>query len=314
MPEAATLPSPSPISEQAAHWPAATLQGSLQTDFNAQANGRRYRVRIALPHVPAIAKEYPVLLVLDGDPFFGCFAEAVRLRSLAREIAPAVVVGVSYADADIWTSLDLRNRDFIPTQTSPRGLEIAREHLSRTKEFAGSDDFRRVLHDEVLPKVRQAVPSASGPALLWGHSLGGLFVLETLFRCPSLYAAAVASDPSLFWDDGVVLNDLPMFEKEVVSGRANPRLLITVSEKTQLPYNEHFPGSAEDRDKMSRRWVEARNLDRCSALGQQLASLPGRPGYEARTMVVPRDHNGMVFECLNDVLDFLLPAPWPQPR
>lgn len=292
----------------------ATLQGSLQFDLDSAFNGRRYRVRVALPWIPPLAAGHPVLVVLDGDPFFACFAEAVRLRSLAREIAPAVVVGVSYPDADIQTSLDLRNRDLIPSTTSPAGLALAREWLSRTKEFAGSDDFRRTLCEQVLPEVRQAVPLASGPALLWGHSLGGLFALETLFRLPAAFAAVVASDPAAFWDDGVVLQDLPAFERTVVSRQAAPRLLIAVSEKTQLPYNEHFPGPPEVREAMSRRWVEARNLDRCVELGARLAALPGAEGYSARTIVVPRDHNGMVFECFNDVLDFLLPAPWPQPR
>lgn len=294
--------------------PPATLQGSLQFDLDSTCNGRRYRVRIALPWIPPLGEGYPVLLVLDGDPFWACFGEAVRLRSLAREIAPAVVVGVSYPDADIQTSLDLRNRDFIPSRTSPQGLATAREWLSRSREFAGSDDFRRMLCEEVLPQVRAHVPLASGPALLWGHSLGGLFVLETVFRMPGFFAAAVASDPAVFWDDAVVLKDLPDFERAVTDREAVPRLLIAVSEKAQLPYNEHFPGPPDLREAMSRRWTEARNLDRCVELGTRLAALFGPPGYEARTIVVPRDHNGMVLECLNTVLDFLLPAPWPQPR
>lgn len=294
--------------------PPATLQGSLQFDFDSAYNARRYRVRVAQPWIPPLGAGYPVLLVLDGDPFWACFAEAVRLRALAREIVPAIVVGVGYPDADIQTSLDLRNRDFIPTQTSPHGLAVAREWLSRTKEFAGSDDFRRTLCEEVLPKVRHCVPQASGPALLWGHSLGGLFVLETAFRMPQAFAALVASDPAVFWDDAVVLKDLPTFEQAVTTGEAAPRVLIAISEKAQLPYNEHFPGPPEMREAMSRRWTEARNLDRCIELGARLAALPGTAGYEARTLVVRRDHNGMVFECLNEVLDFLLPAPWPQPR
>lgn len=298
----------------AATLPPATLQESLQFDLDSAFNGRRYRVRIALPWVPPLGEGHPVLVVLDGDPFFGIFAESVRLRSLAREIAPAVVVGISYPDADISTSLDLRNRDFTPSTTSPAGLALAREWLSRTKEFAGSDDFRRTLVEQVLPQVRRAVPLATGPALLWGHSLGGLFALETLFRLPEHFAAVVGSDPSVFWDDGVVLNELPAFEAAVSAGRATPRVLVTVSEKTQLPFNEHFPGPPEMREAMSRRWVEARNLDRCRALGERMGALPGRPPFSARTLVVARDHNGMVLECLNAVLDFLLPAPWAQPR
>ena len=289
--------------------PPATLQDSLQFDFDSACS-----VRVAQPWTPPLDGGYPVLIVLDGDPFWACFAEALRLRALAREIVPAIVVGVSYPDADIQTSLDLRNRDFIPTQTSPKGLAIAREWLSRTKEFAGSDDFRRTLCEEVLPKVRHCVPQASGPALLWGHSLGGLFVLETAFRMPQAFAALVASDPAVFWDDAVVLNDVPNFERAVTKGEAAPRILIAISEKAQLPYNEHFPGPPDLREAMSRRWTEARNLDRCVELGARLAALPGTAGYAARTMVVSRDHNGMVLECLNEVLDFLLPAPWPQPR
>ena len=73
--------------------PPATLQGSLQLDLDSTFNGRRYRVRVAQPWIPPLAKGYPVLVVLDGDPFWAIFAEAMRLRSLAREIAPAGLLG-----------------------------------------------------------------------------------------------------------------------------------------------------------------------------------------------------------------------------
>ena len=44
-----------------------------------------------------------------------------------------------------------------------------------------------------------AAPLNFGRATLFGHSLGGLFVLETLRADPALFARWIAVSPSLWW-------------------------------------------------------------------------------------------------------------------
>jgi hypothetical protein len=57
------------------------------------------------------------------------------------------------------------------------------------------------LKDELIPYINKTYPS-NGSNILWGHSLGGLFVLYTLFTEPQLFDSYIAADPSAWWDHG----------------------------------------------------------------------------------------------------------------
>ncbi len=64
----------------------------------SQFSHEAYRIDIYIPKGTPPPGGYPALYVLDGDIVFATFADAVRNKSKAKEIEPAVVVGISGAD------------------------------------------------------------------------------------------------------------------------------------------------------------------------------------------------------------------------
>jgi predicted alpha/beta superfamily hydrolase len=84
---------------------AASYPLAREQDFTSRVNGRVYRVRVATPYGPPPETGYPVLYVLDGDGYFGSFADAARMRAaLGAELPHAAVVGVGYPGGDFsWT-------------------------------------------------------------------------------------------------------------------------------------------------------------------------------------------------------------------
>jgi predicted alpha/beta superfamily hydrolase len=295
--------------------PAATLPQTLQFDFTSALNGLAYRVRVARPFVPPPPAGYPVLFVLDGDGFFGSFAEAARLRALGREIEPAVVVGIGYPDDDIFVTMNRRNLDLTFSDMSSAGLEAGKAALQPGTEFGGGEVFQRIIETEIQPQVAALVPVDAARQVLWGHSLAGYFALATLFGRPDWFQTVVASDPSIFWDGRSVLKLEPEFSQGVVDRRYAPRVMITYMGKGQTPYRA-IPGATDEQlAVVNARVASWRGIDAVIELGTRLSALQGAPGYCCRWHVYPDcDHEGVVFRGLNDFLDFALPPTIPPPR
>jgi len=122
---------------------------------------------------------YPVAYVLDGEWNFRHTSGAIDLLS-SREVMPwMVVVGIPNVD---------RNRDLSPSPIKdvPRG--------------GGANAFRRFFREEVFPFVETRYRTEPF-RLLIGHSLSGLFTVDTLLSEPGLFNAYLAVSPYLIWDD-----------------------------------------------------------------------------------------------------------------
>jgi predicted alpha/beta superfamily hydrolase len=135
-------------------------------------------------------KKYDMLYVLDGEAF-GTTAEQILSISEDFEFTPPMIV-ISIRNGDMDSNhVNSRNRDFLP-------LEVEGYAYS-----GGSDKFLTFIRSELMPFVNRKYPS-SGNNVLFGHSYGGLFALYTLFTQPDLFQSYIASDPSLWWNDGFV--------------------------------------------------------------------------------------------------------------
>jgi predicted alpha/beta superfamily hydrolase len=71
----------------------------------------------------------------------------------------------------------------------------------------GAMAFRSFLKSELIPAVDKQFRTTRERVLV-GHSLAGLFVLDTLLEEPHLFAAYIASDPGLWWDDNLLARKL----------------------------------------------------------------------------------------------------------
>ncbi|MGB8951628.1 MAG: alpha/beta hydrolase-fold protein [Candidatus Aminicenantales bacterium] len=128
-----------------------------------------------LVHVPngyaAGSTRYPVLYVLNAYPFaFAC--GTVELLAGITEIPEMIVVGVPPFD-----------RGYVPTPFEERGESPTPADLSI-----------QFLKEELIPFMDNNYRT-NAFRILYGHSVGGLFTMYTLFNHPDLFAAYLAGSP-----------------------------------------------------------------------------------------------------------------------
>ncbi len=191
-----------------------------------------FQIRIAMPaNLPQNTMQVPVLFVLDGDLNFGIAAELARFRAFAGMPQPCMVVGIGYGaafpDFIRWRSSDL---------TLPLGASAAQAMKAALRGMEGPfggahavlDFVTSVLQPEILRRYAIAAPNNQ---ILFGHSLGGLFVAYTLLKRPGAFASYIAASPALFWDDFAVLTCLSGFSDRLQTLPSPPRVLITVASR-----------------------------------------------------------------------------------
>jgi predicted alpha/beta superfamily hydrolase len=156
------------------------------------------RVSIGGPARPAFGAaargRLPVFYVTDADYCFGTVLETARMAGYAGEAAPAVVVGIGYADE--------------PGDYSFNGIRRATDFYSGPKRsfevpgyaatLGGADDFLAGLIDHVFPEVERREPRID-PArrFLFGASAGGHFAAYALAKAPQAFAGYAMISPNL---------------------------------------------------------------------------------------------------------------------
>lgn len=125
--------------------------------------------------------KYDVLYVLDGGNWnTGMINQLQEFLEGERSVPPMIVVSILGID---------RNKDLTPTP------------LKDWKTAGGGANFLNFIKNELIPYVDKKYPS-NGDNALWGHSLGGLFVINALLTEPNTFKSYIAVDPSLWWGDG----------------------------------------------------------------------------------------------------------------
>ena len=270
----------------------ATVGTAQQIDFTSTINGKTYRITIAKPYAFPPKGGYPVVYVLDGGAYFGTFAGAARLRSaLGAELAPAVIVGISYPSESMLVAQDRRMLDL--THNSPDASRPALGVANKPVETGGANAFYKVIATEIRPRVAAVAPVAQGQDVLFGHSLGGLFVLHTMFEHPEAFRTYLALSPSIWWTGRSVLKDEAAFAAKVKAGQTSPRIFIGVGGEEQPPA---VASSAE-----------SRMVDNASELATRLTALKGAAGYKVESKVFDgQSHMSVPWEALNTMLNFAL--------
>jgi predicted alpha/beta superfamily hydrolase len=162
--------------------------------------GRAYRILIGAPTDAAPANGFPVIYLLDAHTCFGSVLESVRLRCRrpdATRVGPAVIVGITQSADGSRLSTE-RTHDFTlgPCADLP-DREAAGGHVDGTP--GGALVFMDFLQTVVKPAISDRFPVCKDAETLFGHSLGGYFVLQALVSEPASYANFVAVSPSIWW-------------------------------------------------------------------------------------------------------------------
>ena len=294
----------------------AVLPMTRQFDFKSEVNGRKYRVQIATPFVPAPEKGYAVLYLLDGDGYFGTYSFAARMRALYRELEPAVVVGIGYpeSEADIKVALVRRQYDLTPTQIDPEEVALVGLPATGPETFGGADAFFQVIEREIKPRVAALLPVDSSRDILFGHSLGGLFVLHTLFTHPESFETYLALSPSIWFNNRTVLGNEAGFAAAVESGKTAPRVLIAVGGTEQSPPTGPLPPGVT-REQIMSSLARTAMVSNVTELGKRLEALPGSGSYEVSTRVFEDEtHISVGWAAVGPFLEFALSGRSRMPR
>lgn len=132
----------------------------------------------------------PVLYFTDANRQYLHLAGLVDFLAFnGRQIPPVVLVGIANRQ-----ELAARKKQMTPT-------------FWAEEETGGeAEKLYQFIRDEVIPYA-EARYRAAPFRILAGQSLGGLFALHVLREHPETFGAVIASSPSLFWDNRVLLRN-----------------------------------------------------------------------------------------------------------
>ncbi len=305
------------------------LEDTKRIAFVSSVNGHGYSIDVSVPDTPPPPGGYPVIYVLDGDGYFASMVGAVRMNGNAPN---AVVVGVGYPRSPAWAEAVLkRHRPLPPSMAKQHPFDVAvgleRQYdlappadeatMGQMKlvgvrmspeDFGGVDGFLKTIEVDIKPRVAALARVDKDDQTLFGHSLGGLAVVEALFTEPSAFRTFVAASPSIWWADRVVLQREAAFDAAITAGTARPRVIVTVGalEGTVSKLPPEYAAHAEEVKAIV---AKSRMVDNACELVQRLKALKGARGYEVADCVVfPEQSHGIsVWPALGRAVSFALP-------
>lgn len=292
---------PVPVSDL----PLATIGSTRQFDLTSAINGEAYRIQIFIPSRPPPPAGYPVLYVLDGNVLFGTYAGAARTKALAREIEPAVVVGIASGEGEHRAD---RALDFTISQRTAREKATTSE-MDPDQKVGGAEAFFQVIQQEIRPRVVKAAPIDDTRAALLGWSLGGLFVTHTLFAHPDAFASFIAISPSIWFNERAVLRDIPAFKQRVSQAHLHPHFFLAAGGR-----EEELPPSrlkaARSPQALIREMRYYNMVHNPRTMNRMIAPYFRAIGAPMRFKVLENDtHNSIPWSMVNPAIDFAFPLP-----
>lgn len=230
----------------------AAIPGATEIAFK-NSTGEAYRLLLWQPEQPAPEAGYPVLYSFDGDDSFGLLTDMARQLNAAAfraGVAPVAVAAIAYPRAE--NDPNRRIYDMTPTAESYDMPE--RPNGRPWPTLGGGDAFLALLGEKVKPLVRSRIKVNADAETLFGHSLGGLMVLEELVTEPGAFDCYAASSPSIWVNDRKILADIDAFLDSGRSEAAPLRLALSVGseEETLDAWDRNGPWDVAAREKWMR--------------------------------------------------------------
>lgn len=158
--------------------------------MTSASTGKSYAIHVQLPgdyHKTTTA--YPVIYVVAPSPFpegHDTILAPLQKRSRLPDLVVVSISPVGRNDAARWTD-DLT-------------LNV-HQYLNAEPEGGKAEAFVAFFEHELFPKIEAQYRIAPGDRCLAGHSVGGLFVVETAFTRPELFAKYLALAPAAQWSN-----------------------------------------------------------------------------------------------------------------
>ena len=224
--------------------------GTWWYDLCDRRSGAIRRLFVWVPQGSAPEGGWPALWLLDGNAVIGSAVDALRTQAFWPEgtnIHWGVLIAVGYPTEE---PFDFHRRSWDlgppPGRTyppfTPGGPEV---------HTGGGAELARFMIEDALEFLADRVPLNPDRQALYGHSLGGVFVLWLLLTQPSAFRSWIAASPEIAWEGGFVLEHLRSFDP----GSQRPRVHISAGEweGTQLaPFEARSSRAGELLDERAR--------------------------------------------------------------
>lgn len=173
---------------------------------------------------------YPLLVILDGGDFFHFITGVLDYYTKLGKIPGLLAVGIESSD---------RWRDYTPTRADiPDGTALPTS--------GGADKFHEFITAELLPYINSKF-RITPFHILYGHSIAGLFVVNSLLAHPENFSGFIATSPSLWWDNEISVRQLEKRLRGHKSDSFHRYLFITIGNEGETMSNPitHFTKALE---------------------------------------------------------------------
>jgi len=229
-------PSMEPLGDNVADRGSAFYRFSTRTFISADGL-RRYKVWLGVPKQAAPSAGFPVLYLLDGNAAMARLSEN-RLKQLADK-RPPMLVAVGY-DTRLPFDVEARALDYTP----PGGEQGDARH--ERYRGGGSHAFRELLQKQIAPWAERQAKSDPQRRALWGHSYGGLFVLDSLYSGAG-FTHYFSAAPSLGWRHHRIVELAQQASPQALSGK---RLYLIEGDGRSDRHEEKRAAQINDADRL----------------------------------------------------------------
>lgn len=158
-------------------------------------------------------ESYPAIFLLDGDIAFPMAWSVVRYLQYGEHVPDIIVIGIGYGGLIKNDKPNRRERDYSISD------------FNGTAETGGAENYLQFIKNELFVLLSSAYRIDKTNMTLSGHSLGGLFVLYTLFKEPELFSNYISSSPYTYYD----LETLLALEEKKRNNLKNMRRRLFIS-------------------------------------------------------------------------------------
>lgn len=273
------------------------IKYKITTEIFHAKNIGDYKITFYQPIQKPPLTGWPVIYLLDGDSVFSSAVATIK-----EQRQQAIIVAIDYPEKS------RRDLDYLPHPP-----ELSLEILSNGKinipqAYGGADRFLAFVTNELQANLAQRFAINQNKQLIFGHSLGGLWVLHTLFTAPTTFNYYVASSPSIWFSDRYILQEAQQFILQQTKSKLlkSVDLSISVGELEQTLTGKEVFSSAKEQQLRLQHLRNRRMVDN----NQELAELLTKANIEGLNLYyhiyANQTHQTVADKVLNDqIIRFL---------
>ncbi|QLO77583.1 alpha/beta hydrolase [Klebsiella grimontii] len=179
--------------------------------FDSLDGERHYKVWTAIPNAAPPAEGYPILYALDGNAVMDRVSDSL-LAQLTQK-TPPVIVAVGY-QTTLPFDQNARAYDYRPT-VKENSADSGRD----SRKSGGSEAFRQLLQNTIVENVERGMKIDPRRRAIWGHSYGGLFIIDS-WLASSRFRIYFSASPSLGRDNASLLDKMAEAKADAFSQKS----------------------------------------------------------------------------------------------